>query len=115
MHGVCVCLWYVVCGVWYVCAWCVWCVFVVCVCGVCGVCVWSVCIATLAQSRVIDCAFKVVPQYLSEEACLCADCESMVHGFFLSTYNSLPGGGVTKITDIIFMVQHATINSLLMP
>ncbi|KAL5503443.1 hypothetical protein EMCRGX_G010395 [Ephydatia muelleri] len=26
-----------------------------------------------------------------------------------------PGGGVTKITDIILMAQHATINSLLMP
>ena len=79
MHGVCVCVcgvWCVwgvvcvcmvcvvcgVCGVWYVCAWCVWCVFVVCVC------VWSVCKATLARSHVIVCAFKVVPQYLSEES-----------------------------------------------
>ena len=62
---VCVCMVCVVCGVcgvWYVCAWCVWCVFVVCVC------VWSVCKATLARSHVIVCAFKVVPQYLSEES-----------------------------------------------
>ena len=100
-----------VCGVWYVCAWCV---FVVCVCGVCA---WSVCKATLARSHVIDCAFKVVPQYLSEESeTRFFMCRLRVngHGFLLSTYNSLPGGGVTKITDIIFMVQHATINSLLM-
>ena len=44
---------------------CVCMVFVVCVCGVCGV---SVCKATLARSRVIGCAFKVVPQYHSEES-----------------------------------------------
>ena len=119
--GVCicgVCLWcvFVVCVV--VCGGCGMCVHgVVCVCGVCGVCVWSVCKATLARSRVIGCAFKVVPQYLSEESetRLFTDCEPMVHGFLLSTYNSLPGGGVTKITDIIFMVQHATIDSLRMP
>ena len=91
MHGVCdvhvsawcmcVCLWCGMCvhGVWCVfvvcvCGVCLWCVFVVCVCGVCGVCdvcgvcVWSVCKATLARSRVIGCAFKVVPQYLSEKS-----------------------------------------------
>ena len=63
--------------------------------------------ATLARSRVIGCAFKIVPQYLSDESdtrlFICADCDSMVHCFLLSTYNSLPGGGVTKITDIIYL------------
>ena len=38
-----------------------------------------------------------------ERLFICADCESMVHGFLLSTYNSLPGGGVTKITDVIYL------------
>ena len=67
-----VCVWCVVrvCMVCVVCVCgvCLWCVFVVCVCGVCGVCVWSVCKTTLARSRVIGCAFKVVPEYLSEES-----------------------------------------------
>ena len=89
--------------------------FVVCVCAVCGVCVWSVCKTTLARSRsfVPSKFYHNISAKSLKHTCLCADCELMVHGFLLSTYNSLPGGGVTKITDIIFKVQHATINSLL--
>ena len=81
VHGVCLCVWYVWCEcVMFVCdVHSVWCVFVLCVCGVClwcvfvVWCVWCVCVECVQGNSCaiachIGCAFKVVPQYLSEES-----------------------------------------------